>query len=643
MNKEGVILMPKNRILFLLITVCFLACLTTSAFANTSIEVKSETKDSTTIIDSKVKTAINEGSQLIPVIITFKSAVHFEKRLTSTLSREDRIKTLQEQADKCLASFLQQINLSTREYKRLWLVNAIALKATVSDITNSAKNPVVETIEYDNTVLLPPVTVKEASPKGDWTYGLKKLGIPQIREEFGFQGKGITVGVIDTGVDAKHKDLRRKVDEFKDFVYGMSKPYDSQGHGTHCCGTIVGGDKSGTAIGIAPKAKLVVGMVFASSGGAQSSWLLEAMQYMTDPDGKPSTDDAPSVVSNSWGGSGNHIIYLKAIKQWVALNIFPSFAAGNAGPGPKTVGAPASYLESFTTGATNFKDALAGFSSRGPVIWDGTKHIKPDICAPGEDIYSTYLRGNYVKMSGTSMACPHISGVVALIHEARPEILVSDVRMILEETALDFGITGKDNNFGAGRVNAYEAVKIAHTYGRLGGTVISNSAGDPLPGFIHIIENNMDIPVNSKGEFAKYLLPGTYNIIAKSYGYANSQPVKARLVSGRDTNLKFKLKASTNALFSGSLVDSKTGALINGRVRLLNTTEQPVETENGHFSFSAAQGTYSLQAGAFGYRTRIIKNVVISNSCPELTIKMTANPQVLLLDDDMDYEVETFY
>ena len=136
----------------------------------------------------------------------------------------------------------------------------------------------------------------------------------------------------------------------------------------------------------------------------------------------------------------------------------PVFAAGNSGPWPKTVGTPGGYPHSFAVGATNARDKATGFSSRGPITWDGVKHTKPDISAPGNAVLSAKPGGGYQKMSGTSMACPHVAGLAALVLEANPDYSVDQVEDLLESTSKDLGKDGKDNTYGHGRADIKAAI-----------------------------------------------------------------------------------------------------------------------------------------------------------------------------------------
>ncbi len=137
-------------------------------------------------------------------------------------------------------------------------------------------------------------------------------------------------------------------------------------------------------------------------------------------------------------------------------------AAGNEGfLGLRTISSPGSASKAITVGATDYEmDYIAWFSSRGPVGW-GNETIKPDVVAPGVDVVSTYYDGwdyGYAEMSGTSMATPHVSGVVALMLQANSSLSPAEIKQILKKTAFDLGKPGEDNTYGAGRIDAYAAV-----------------------------------------------------------------------------------------------------------------------------------------------------------------------------------------
>lgn len=339
--------------------------------------------------------------------------------------------------------------------RSLWIAHAMALTATPEMIADLARDPRVESVETDETLSLDEARVRSlVGPRAAVPYGIERLRAPEVWSTFGITGAGVRVGLIDSGVDAGHPDLAGKVAFFRDLTGGGAEPYDDHGHGTHCAGTIAGG----SSIGVAPGATILAVKAFDARGATTKERLLEAMQVIADPDGNPATADHPAICSNSWHGSGGRKFFLRATQRWLELGILPVFATGNDGPTVSTTWIPAGYLESIAVGATDRRDAIPDFSSRGPIFWDGIAHVKPDVCAPGEDVLSAAPGGGHIMMSGTSMAAPHAAGVLALLREARPDLPIAALRAALEETALDLREPGRDNLSGAGRIDALAAV-----------------------------------------------------------------------------------------------------------------------------------------------------------------------------------------
>jgi len=361
-----------------------------------------------------------------------------------------------------------------RRYRRFWIINAIAVEGTQQVFQALERHPAVAAIRPNTTVTLPrPIPSSRIVIQQAFTWGLQKIRVPEAWQTFQVQGEGVVVGVIDTGIDPNHPDLRGKLrpqNGWFDAVNGRPTPYDDQGHGTHVSGTIAGGNASGVHIGVAPKATLIAAKAFDASGIGTFEWIIASMQWVMDPDGDPNTDDGADVVNNSWGGSSDSPTmipeYRDIINAWIAARIFPAFAIGNEGPDPRTTGSPGDYPMAFGVGATDINDQIADFSSRGPVFWEGFGDIiKPDVSAPGVDIYSSVPGGGYESWMGTSMACPHVAGTVALMlslaikNRRIDEIDVDFLKRALEETAVDLGRPGKDNDYGSGRIDAFEALR----------------------------------------------------------------------------------------------------------------------------------------------------------------------------------------
>lgn len=355
--------------------------------------------------------------------------------------------------------------------KRFWLINAIAVRATPAEIAELDADPGVERVDADLPVHIQQTTsdVIESFPdpgEGDW--GLQAIRAPEVWQATGLTGQGVVLGSIDTGVNAAHRELAGKVVGWRDFVNNRPTPYDDNGHGTHTIGTMVGGSEGGAAIGVAPGAHIIVAKAIGASGVGPGSALIAAAQWMTDPDGDPATADQPVAVNNSWSAEdANDPWFRSIIRRWVELGITPVFAAGNTGPDASSVGSPAGYPEALAVGALNENNTVASFSSRGPVNWlnldgtgpaAGTVLTKPDVAAPGVNITSSTGDG-YLAFSGTSMASPHVAGVIALMAQANPQARGATAAEIIRSSAVDLGSPGPDQRYGSGRVDAVRAVQ----------------------------------------------------------------------------------------------------------------------------------------------------------------------------------------
>ena len=428
-------------------------------------------------IDAPLARALETSRSPQHVIVALRApaSARLKKAPSGRAEALERLKANAEESQAPLRALLGNQLATADGCRPLWIINGVCLTASPEMVRMIASRPDVEAVYLDEEVRLEttrvdPIPDRERAvleaglrapgDTAELTYGLVKLGVPELWQTHRLTGAGVRVGVIDTGIDASHPDLAGKVLAWRDFIGDKPEPYDDQGHGTHVAGTIAGGASSGLAIGVAPDAKLIVAKIFSASGSTSTEKILAAMQWIADPDGDSSTADAPVICSNSWGGGPGRKVFLEATKNWVALGIFPSFAAGNSGPGAGTVGTPGGFLEAFAVGATDLNDQIASFSSRGPVTWDGATFTKPDVSAPGKAVTSAKAGGGYTALSGTSMATPHISGVLALLYQAKPTLTIAEARELLERTSDDQGDAGKDNTFGAGRANAVAAAQV---------------------------------------------------------------------------------------------------------------------------------------------------------------------------------------
>ncbi|MBF0499324.1 MAG: S8 family serine peptidase [Candidatus Riflebacteria bacterium] len=383
--------------------------------------------------------------------------VHFrtEKVLPPNGDHTFVVSTLQKQLENNLSGLDKLSGL--KNITRLWISNSIAVTTTPEGVAKLKSLPNVTEVKPTVYRIWIDKDIERHSVKADTQaqWSISKVRAPEVWSKYKIDGTGVVVGHLDTGIDATHPALAGKVLAFKDFTAAhQTTPYDDQGHGSHTAGSIAGGN----GVGVAPGARLICGKIFDSQGGAEDAGLLEAMQWVMDPDGNPATNDGPKLVSNSWGSDDStDQSFRQAVQNWVAAGILPVFAAGNNGPQGK-VGTPGGYPQAWAVGATTKTDTIAYFSSVGPVAWDGVTLVKPDISAPGHGVISCAVGGGLVANSGTSMACPHVAGLAALMFQANPSLKMEEVRSIAEATALDLGTPGKDNTFGAGRFDAMACI-----------------------------------------------------------------------------------------------------------------------------------------------------------------------------------------
>jgi bacillopeptidase F len=186
------------------------------------------------------------------------------------------------------------------------------------------------------------------------------------------------------------------------------------------------------------------------------------------------------VVNNSWSNNNSTSLeFATDIQALLNAGIFPVFSAGNRGSVEGSIGSPASLSLAFAVGATTLDDEIAIFSSRGPSPFGPTK---PDVAAPGKEIYSTFPGGAYSDLDGTSMAAPHVSGLAALLLQASPQLGTDLPRLArtITSTAVPLGGSLPNNDFGWGRIDAYNAVMSVIAAGTIQGVVTQVGNGLPV-------------------------------------------------------------------------------------------------------------------------------------------------------------------
>ncbi len=419
------------------------------------------------------------ASERIPIIIGLSEKIDTRSfGVTSGFVRGRLLnKALRKKAartQKPLINFLK--GEGATRIKSLWMINSIVTEIPKHSIHILAEQPGVETIVLDRIFSVQQIDYEESTAS---RWNISAIRAPELWA-LGYTGQGVVVASVDTGVDVDHPDLNGKwragTNSWFDPHGEHASPYDAagpaSGHGTQTTGIILGGLEDGAPIGVAPDAQWIAAKIFDDAGQTSVSDIHLAFQWLLDPDDDPDTDDAPDVVNNSWGlqEDVNSCIldYAEDIRILKEAGIAVVCAAGNAGPNPWTSLSPANYPESFAVGAVDDSNVIALFSSRGPSPCPNCPEgFFPNVVAPGVSIRTTArsfggLPNSYVTVLGTSFACSHVAGSMALLLSAFADTndfdFVDQMEWAMQLTALDLGPVGPDYDYG------YGLIDVLHSY-----------------------------------------------------------------------------------------------------------------------------------------------------------------------------------
>ncbi len=449
-----------------------------------------------------LETASSKGETEFIVFLTEQADLRLAQSLQTKLEKGTYVfEALSATADRTQVPVIAALDELGAEYRSYWVANMIWVRGDLSVVEKMARRADVAHVYANPSVRMqmPEQAIGPDKAPDAIEWNITKVNADDVWD-LGYTGQGVVIGGQDTGYDWDHPALKSQYRgwdgnsadhnySWHDSIHSgggtcgsdSSEPCDDHGHGTHTMGTMVGDDGGSNQIGMAPGARWISCRNMDQGNGTPITYA-ECYQWFVAPtdlnDQNPNPALAPHAINNSWRcpvseGCTDPNVLLTVVDNVRAAGILSAHSAANDGPGCSTIDAPAAiYDGSFTVAATSSSDAVASFSSRGPVTVDGSNRRKPDIAAPGVSIRSSARGGGYVGgWNGTSMAAPHVAGQAALMISANPSLAgqVEELESIMEQTAFPIsstqncgGIPGNvipNNIFGHGRIDALASVE----------------------------------------------------------------------------------------------------------------------------------------------------------------------------------------
>jgi len=462
-------------ITFLVMFPQFVYCQTASVYTSNGrhVQIKNSLKGSSKVISriNKISSEDNQDNvqEKVRLIVMLKeqplSVYNKSKSILKKSSVTSSYSTLQTSHSLFKASLdgvKQKLSVQSKSvydykinYEYYRALNGVAMECNRGMIGKIRALPMVKYVGIDEEVKINE-TLKES---------IGQIRADKVQDSLGYKGKGVVVGLIDTGIDYFNSALgggfgpTYRVIGGHDFVNKDNNPIDDNGHGTHVAG-IIGASRGNVLRGVAPEVKFIAAKVLDAKGSGYYSTIIAGIEYCLDPDGDPSTDDAVDIINMSLGGLPIPKSPLdSAVNNATKAGVLSVVAAGNDGQsGFGTIGSPGTSESALTVGACDSINQVAYFSSEGPDAINSL--IKPEIIAPGVKIFSTVLDDMMAGYSGTSMATPHVTGVAALLKQEHPYWTPQQLKAAIINSAKAIADSSSLFVKGNGRVDALSAASL---------------------------------------------------------------------------------------------------------------------------------------------------------------------------------------
>jgi serine protease AprX len=613
----------------------------------------------TSKIDSKLLGAPKNEIQNIVVILHEQADISHVKSLRGKDVKANYVYTqLTEKANNTQKEVKDLLQSKSKSYRSFYIVNMVSLSADMALMEEIAALSSVKSIIRDgNFMMLNPVEDRSVGQSRTIEWNISKIKAPEVWA-LGYTGQNVVVGGQDTGYKWDHVALKNQYRGWNGSVadhnynwhdaihednpisggsnpcgFNSSTPCDDNNHGTHTMGTMVGDDGGSNQIGVAPGAKWI-GCRNMENGYGTLTTYVECFEWFLAPTpvggGTADPTKMPDVINNSWGclpmegcNTSNFSVMEAALNNLRGAGCVIVVSAGNSGPACNTVQDPAAIFGgSFSVGSTMSTDVISVSSSRGPVTVDGSNRLKPNVSAPGSNVRSSIRNGGYGSSSGTSMAGPHVAGLVALLISANPALSgeVDLIEDIIEQTAVHLtsgqtcnnvpGSNIPNNTFGYGRIDALAAVEMA-LITKYEPFVKSNSAyliNDLNAGLVltNVENEKYRIKVNNLGELTVSQIT---NVLPASIGTTSGSIAAEQMLS-------FILRSPNNALWRLSI--NGNGKLVALSIPSIPSNTTIIQTSDFYIQ-EGLKGLISRDVSNNCYLTNITtlgQIITIPTTCP---------------------------
>lgn len=536
----------------------------------------------------------------------------------------------------------------------LWLAQALIVRASPRALARLEGAPGVRAVlpepslRVEGPPLPAPGSAAAALPPGADAaplWNVRMVRADAVWQRLGLDGSGVTVGIIDTGVDYHHPLLASR---YRGYVrgglplnvgnwwcqggdafcgQGTRYPVDGYGHGSHVAGSILAGE----GVGVAPGARWVAARACLGKD-CPYSLVVGALQWLLDQ----APERQPDVVNFSLGTTDplHQELYRPVFNRLHAAGVVLVAATGNSSD---ALQAPASFTSTIGVGAVTAEGRVWAASARGVSAWN---EVKPDLVAPGTGITSTVPGGGLQRSTGTSMATPHVSGVVALLLQADPELDPDEVKALLRAHARPLGGARPDPAAGWGLVDAYGAAAAVAQVGQLRGQVRREPDGGLIPWARVTVADELGNPLAElevgaeDGAYRADLQPGRYLVIARAFGF-QTRTERVSVAAGAETRLDFRLLlADPMGTFKGRVLDAQSGAPIAASLQLEGVPFALPSDPVFGFSQNLPPQSYRVRIAELGYRVAEDVIKVLPGETLVRTYSLEPAPRILLVDAD---------